>query len=362
MSFARIISLVLPLFPVLVLPPPPTSRPQKTSALVDAVQLQLTSAGVRWCSAFETLAGTTTKQSTFYLLPSLLLEPNNSQSSGPSSLTSSQELRPPSPGFSSDRSSSPASINRGDLDRLRELVGTQSSRERIRRNRAIAFLDWREVELAARGGAVWDAEKLMREGRDAPVNEGERRDQIGLDFSRRVGERREVLKKPVSHIRDNDVAFFLDSSPASPPQSFSRAADSSFASEPATPKCSQRYLPSNSSNSSSADSLLSPIRQDMDLASSYFGTSALAEAGDAARGSDNLRVIDPFHLPSLMSLVGLNLRLHLLPPPITAGVGVNEKSGGGTRSWMGTAMLFSALFVAGFVCGSQRVGIWRLAG
>ena len=67
-------------------------------------------------------------------------------------------------------------------------------------------------------------------------------------------------------------------------------------------------------------------------------------------------VADPFHFPTLLHLVGLNLRLALLPAPV-----LSTKQ---RRGWIGTAALFGVLFLAGVACGSGRVGlgVGRLGG
>ena len=184
------ISQLLPLFPVLLLPPPPTSKPQKTAALVHAVSQQLTSAGVRWTSAFGTLEDG--KRSPIYVLPSeVFAHRDGGESSGTSSLASSLELPPQSLSFSA-RSASPAPPS-GDLGRLRSLVRTSSAREQIRRNKTIAFLEWREIEVAATGGMLLEINNLPSDWAEKAYEEGEKKAQLHLDFSRRVAERRTML-------------------------------------------------------------------------------------------------------------------------------------------------------------------------
>lgn len=134
MHAARQISHLIPLRPVILLPPSP-GKPLKTAALVSAVAAQLLNAGVRWSGP------------ALSVLPSLLEESD-------------------------------------ELCRLRGVVRDGAL---LRRTRAIAFLEWREVEIAARGragptGAGRTVEEEREQGR-----------QSELEFSRRVAERRAEL-------------------------------------------------------------------------------------------------------------------------------------------------------------------------
>lgn len=104
-------------------------KPLKTTALCSAVASQLLNAGVRWSGSSLTI------------LPSLV---DDSE----------------------------------DLSRLRATVKDSAL---LRRTRAISFLEWREVEIAARG----------RTGGGGVV--GEQDGQGRLEFSRRVAERRGEL-------------------------------------------------------------------------------------------------------------------------------------------------------------------------
>lgn len=347
---ARTISQLLPLFPILLLPPSPTSKPQKTAALVHAVSQQLTSAGVRWTSAFGTLEDG--KRSPIYVLPSELFTfHDGSESSGPSSLASSLEL-PRSPTFST-RSASPLPPS-GDLARLRSLVRSSSAREQIRRNRTTAFLEWREVEVAARGGTLLEIDQLPSEWGEKAVEEGEKKAQLQLDFSKRVAERRAVLEakrveeagsqEARSEGGDDDGHLHLSTSTSSLSDLLLRR--SSLA-DPTTPRCSQRpsSLPSSQSSAQSNP-------DEMDIAGSYFPSPP-----PYPTSHPSLLESDPFHLPSLLTLVGVNFRLALLPPPAT---GQAEKQRRGVAGWVGTAALLSAVFLAGMVCGGGRVGgVWR---
>ncbi|KAI5480010.1 hypothetical protein MNV49_001975 [Pseudohyphozyma bogoriensis] len=331
-GLARTVSHVLPIFPILILPPSPTSRPQKTGALVQAVCAQLTSAGVRWTSAFETL-GDNNKFSPLYMLPSTLFNETDNGgagSSGPPSLSSSQELHPPSPTFST-RSASP--VSKGDLLRLQTLVSSHGCRERIHRNRVIAFLEWREVELAARGLSFSEVKALRH---DALINEGERLQQLGVDFSKRVAERRAILW-PAGRPANESYELTRDGSrgrPASCSPSPDPYVADSFLTDPTTPRCAQRPLPLSSE--SSADSFY--VQQTMADKGSYFANSATS----SIYGGESLLLpmADPFHLPSLLHLVGLNLRLHLLPLPNTT----ETKERRGLGGWVGTAVFVSAVY------------------
>ncbi|KAL8276831.1 hypothetical protein RQP46_010762 [Phenoliferia psychrophenolica] len=154
---ARQISHLLPLHPILILPPPPspTSKPQKTAQLILAVRSQLTRAGVRFSS------------------------PPSS-----SSTATLHVLSLPTPPLDSP-----------DLARLRSLTGTLSARQRLLSNHVLSFLEWREIEVAARGKhqvlsiESWSAAQRMTGGEQG-VEEGEQGPQLALDYSRRVAERR----------------------------------------------------------------------------------------------------------------------------------------------------------------------------
>lgn len=95
----------------------------------------------------------------------------------------------------------------------------------------------------------------------------------------------------------------------------------------------------------------------MSAAQSYFAVVAQDDGSPDLLSSISP---DPFHLPSLLHLVGLNLRLSLLPPPVLAA-GAKARGAG---AWLGTAVLFSAIFLAGVACGSGRAGglckeVWK---
>ncbi|KAM0752396.1 hypothetical protein T439DRAFT_207158 [Meredithblackwellia eburnea MCA 4105] len=424
-AYARTVSQVIPIFPVLVLQPSPTSKPQKTSALVAAVCQQLTSAGVRWIPAFPTLGDT--RPAPLYLISQEALDEqpedgaddeeaeedelegqhSGSESSsagtrsGPPSASSSQELPPlvPSPVNQSSaarytRSASPAGKN--DVQRLRALVSFPSSRERIRRNRAISFLEWREIEIAARGQTSYSIENLPVEWDDRAIDEGEHRDQLRLDFSKRVAERRRELlagKSGSGDMEDLDRTFVLpplpaatdgglrDFSPSSASEERHLRSESpfedaveprSFISDPMTPKCSQRPLPLSSSSLSSRsasrdNSHHQQQRQQQphhqQLSSSHISLfSSSPSFPESSFGIDSLLssslLDDPFHLPSLLHLVGLNLRLSLLPSPVLAATGPWKTKG--VVSWLGTAAMVSVLFLAGYVCGTGQAKVaWK---
>ncbi|SCV67485.1 BQ2448_5096 [Microbotryum intermedium] len=443
-ALARILSQIIPVFPILVLPPAPASiRPQKTTALVEAVVAQLDWAGVRWTAALDHQIGgsvrarATTKRgpSPLYLLPhELFTEKAFQDLNAPTSATDG--TAPPSPTFtasssngsapdgssSGSRSSSPATTT-GDLARLRTLVGTAGMRDRIRRANALAFLDWREIEIAAVGetkaaspasdegacdGANLNHEALNNDTDSLPTRQDVKARRDSLDFSRRVAERRLLLKtvgkgaltatRPSPSWVDLGVTTELlgalrrstheeatrrdpmtdsVSSLGSSNEGPSKAPASSSILEPDTPKCVSRSLPDSisptgRSHSNTLELGTASSQRDPTFVAPTSPARAMSAAGASRTNafvSDQLpSPFDPFHLPSLLHLVGLNLRLSLMPWPMQASQlpsedvekhsssarhshGYPSSASVGVRSWMSTAVIVGAVFLAGFFCG-----------
>ncbi|GAA6062202.1 hypothetical protein JCM10212_006483 [Sporobolomyces blumeae] len=498
LASARTVSHLVPILPVLVLPPSPTSKPQKTTALSNAMMQQLDSAGVQWIamSAFEPSQNESGPRSSpqrsqrdrrklsglgggpLTMLPNDLFvqhplthpslrnltssvsTPFSSASSfpptsypsptsdGPRSLTSSQELLPPfSPtftdrsddsnaadrrGFDSSRTSSiwsdsPSSRTRADerrragrsrdgrrgteptmqdLNRLSRVLSgvidddpeqdgeravqgglgpsstSRDVRSIFRRIRALSFLEWREVEVAARGIEPTSVESLPIEWQEKEVGKveglgGEQGKGVrrALDFSKRVAERRSILKgrrsprpdrRSVEDRFEDEVdreADVLDNSSDEDDRGEpggialdrrTTLGNSSSSQEPTTPKPGFRYLPTNSaaplstptptsssnassgsgsdgspssgSNSSnrrhedpdslSTSSYFPPYPPLPPLSASTVSIPSSSSTTDASASSASLlmmRSSDPFHFPALLHLVGLNLRLALFP-------------------------------------------------
>ncbi|GAA5924649.1 hypothetical protein JCM1841_006376 [Sporobolomyces salmonicolor] len=483
LALARPISHLLPIFPVLILPPSPTSKPQKTTALSNAVTQQLDSAGVRWLSAFaferrsdrspprRAMRKRSIGGGPLYMLPHDLFvqhppihphvhpapssshpttsAPSPSSEPGALSLSSSQELLlPPSPTLtttsslrsssraSSTRSSSPAGHHSTllDLHRLRRLMYSIVSPAKLRKARAITFLEWREVEVAARGCEVQEVERLPESWKERRFEGVESEDDLegggsggrrALDFSKRVAERRKALRAKeavagrsrttVNEANDEDVLDETDDDEADA-QSGGGATGrrrSSFA-DPATPKCAQRLLPvfssiSNSTSSSASTSPKEALQADDEFDPGYFppypavslrpssispppsslppdnGLSSSAAVSETSSSLASsllvLRGTDPFYLPSLLHLVGLNLRLALFHPASSASragsrwprkdtlasrdAGRLERMDGGpgegkdkiarssAASWWRTATIMGFVFTAGIVVGVQ---------
>ncbi|GAA5904270.1 uncharacterized protein JCM6883_006430 [Sporobolomyces salmoneus] len=473
-AFAKSVSHLLPILPILILPPSPTSKPQKTSALSNAVVQQLDSAGVRWLSieAFDrresrspTRKGCTKSSDIcggpISMLPHDLFvqhppahyasssstnreTPTNSfpsPNSEPTSLTTSQELPPLSPTFttasssyrssssraSSTRSLSPSSTNGRntanlhhltllDLHRLRRVLHSNSGPERVRRARAETFLEWREVEVAARGVEPVEIEFLPKEWEEKAVEcegtgKGGRR---GLDFSKRVAERRKALGRPSSTPDEPETRRIVpdeeedDGDVLDMKEDDHRRPSVSSAQDPTTPKPSFRHLPSTfaplstptptSSSSSSNESSSSSNRTSSSSARSpspsYFPPfpaaplsasivslpSTASDLTDSSKSSTAsivlLRTCDPFHLPSLLHLVGLNLRLALFRSDVPRGDtrslketeqeeeekrsssssrSSSAKTNSNTNGWWKTFAVFSVVFAAGVVAGIQVV-------
>ncbi|KAM0787602.1 hypothetical protein ACM66B_003670 [Microbotryomycetes sp. NB124-2] len=431
-AYAKALSHVIPLFPVLVLPPNPSSKLQKTHMLVSAVTQQLTTAGVRWVSAID-CHDRKSRTPALHLLPHELFTlpeyehvPSNT-ATGPSSLTSSQELAPPPSPTSStrppssvgSRSSSPTGTH--DLVRLRTFVNTLTSRERIRKLKALSFLEWREVEVAARGHQLAKIESLPVEWNETAAAScdgsmtGDRGKDGEIEFSKRVAERRialaarnrtEVASTRLHLSAETAGAVAASDSPVPPPRrrdtlTATRDADSDrgegehdqargptgrsgdYFNQPqsssltelaaTTPRPAPLSL--SSSSTTTTRSSLNPT------ASHGVGSPLLQESfvlSGVSSPSNSMMLLhsgDPFHLPSLLHLVGLNIRLALLPASLRPrhpawrafdehgaaeqGCGGNGKSfddrdsvGTRLRQWFSTAALFGLVFVAGMVCGA----------
>lgn len=292
-------------------------------------------------------------------------------------MSSSQEFVPPSPSCftpsATSRSSSPAVV--GDLHRLRTLVSTTKAQDRLKAARVASFLGWRELELAARGCEGVPVEALPRRWGERAVtglrgwderNAGRRE----LDFSRRVAERRVAIQaRGHSAPALTSSAFFGCSSvnegtvhgsdiltrPRSP-RSLSSDSDASslhHSVDPTTPRCVQSALPPLSSNESSrgsrsADEEAEALRE---KAASYFALPRdLERQGSAGRVAVAGAGVDPFHLPSLLQLVGLNLRLALLPGSAGEGeLGSRAKSRGGQVGWLGRGVVLIGVFIGKWV-------------
>ncbi|GAA5940049.1 uncharacterized protein JCM15063_001685 [Sporobolomyces koalae] len=463
-AVASAISPILPILPILILPPAPTSKPQKTSALSHAVIQQLDSAGVRWLSilsldrresrspprtgctkAAEICGGPLT------MLPHDLFvqhspvhpvsrDPSSGQtssfpspSSGPTSLTSSQELPPLSPTFTSftasDRSSSRASSIRSlspistgrntanlhrltlqDLYRLRRILHSTDSPLKLRRARAETFLEWRDVEIAARGLEPRRLEDLPQTWAERPIasQEVQVSERRGLDFSKRVAERRKELgvaaeaNDEISHQLedDDDDGDVLDMDEADKWSKNRRfSIPGPYLQDPTTPKPSCRHLAntcsasietvapalSDSSSSSSASSRsLARSAQAASCAArspspSYFpyfppaplssSIGSLSSSSDASNSSLLiLRSSDPFHFPSLLHLVGLNLRLALFRPledercPHPTEPNADDLRASSGRTWWRSFAMFTVVFAAGVVAGIQAVDRFERSG
>lgn len=339
----------MPIFPILLLPP--SSKPQKTSALIHAVCQQFDSAGVSYTPAFESLGDT--KRSPLYVLPSELFE-GSDPSSGTSSLASSQELPHPS-----TISPHPHEGFSRDLSRLRTLVSSPSCQERIKRTKVLSFLiNWREVEVAARGIAPISVQSLPSAWNDRQLETTQKQGQQELDFSKRVAQRRSTLT------RDNMHSLGSGGLNIESPQGenlwrqkgepFDYFSLSSQPLDPMTPRCSSH----NSSQPTSSHS---------DAVSTYEANSLFLHPlpRPAVGSRDNYSVlvvqhdpstVDPFHLPSFIHLVGLNLRLAFLPNSLRPNHSSNVKTG---AQPLLTLAVVTGAFVIGLFCGRGNLLLWK---
>ncbi|BGO91281.1 hypothetical protein NBRC10512_008227 [Rhodotorula toruloides] len=481
---ARPISHLIPLIPVLILPPSPTGKAQRTTALSQAVQDQLDGAGVRWVPARQSPRGRTSVGGALYMLPSDLFArhdaqqlehdaPDSSPTSegGPpssSSLSSSQELLPPSrlssapastageaSGAHSLAASAPSSTRSSeslssrssshrrypytslfstsdalssslaDLTRLQRLLHAPSSHDYLRKERARAFVEWREVEVAARGVNVRAVESLPAEWGEEAVKwtsgeesgeEGEGRrggKRTELEFSKRVAVRRQALSRPVTGATsiaesglspvddDGDVLAASDDEDAhdSPLAEHHDSLGTSFTNEPLTPRCATRDLPvplasiatvvlgaETSPTGSATDEGYFPRYSSPSPACSHArphlddvlesSTSSLQSSNASGASILVLPSSDPFHLPSLLHLVGLNLRLSVFAPALSPATSTGSarsvesaseddaaskgeqgrekrQASRGGWGWLRTTAVLSLVFAAGIAVGTQ---------
>ncbi|GAA6022587.1 hypothetical protein JCM10207_003915 [Rhodosporidiobolus poonsookiae] len=431
LNFARPLSRLIPLYPVLILPPSPTGKPQKTSALEQAVREQLDTAGVRWVPAVPSREKEPRGMGELYMLPhdlfvhhapvhpaasstpasapssfagdSAPVSAGSTQASSPAtedppttSLTSSQELPPPpmSPTFTSSssfgpRSASPASSSRSpsissrssshrraahtsqharysnslaSLYALQVLVHSAESPARVRAERARQFLEWREVEVAARAGeaAKVTERQLEQWGEEVVSPGGGGAARANVDFSRRVAERRAAIRARDAstaetvhalhrHSVDDDGDVLDDDSDdderagASLRYDRGGTARNSFSAfsygtasssmDPTTPRVSYRPLPFAGASSSgyfpappapsSTTTSSAPLSDSIPSLGSSSGKESDASGGASDLGASSILVLpaaatDPFHLPSLLHLVGLNLRLAVFSPALAS--------------------------------------------
>ncbi|BGP31724.1 hypothetical protein JCM10296v2_003498 [Rhodotorula toruloides] len=483
-ALARPISHLIPLLPVLILPPSPTGKPQRTTALSQAVQDQLDSAGIRWVPARPSPRGRANVGGALYMLPGDLFARHDAQDfvddaprssptseGGPpssSSLSSSQELLPPSQISSappstageasgarslaasapsstrsseslSSRSSShrrypPTSLfstsdalssSLADLTRLQHLLHAPSSPDYLRKERARAFVEWREVEVAARGITVRGVETLPVEWGEETVrwtsgeeSGGEGEGQRGgkrteLEFSKRVAVRRQTLSRRTTSAPltagpgqsgvddDGDVLAASDDEEAhdSPAAKHHDSLGTSFTNDPLTPRCVTRDLPvplasmatvvlgaETSPTGGDANEGYFPRYSSPSPARSHTAphldnvlessTSSLQSSNASGASILVLPSSDPFHLPSLLHLVGLNLRLSIFAPALSPATSSGTASSLDSASeddassqreerrekrqasrggwgWLRTTAVLSLVFAAGVAVGTQ---------
>jgi hypothetical protein len=226
-----------------------------------------------------------------YLLPNHHFESENQ-------LCSSQEISPPE-----STSSYPPLRTTSDLEELRDLVSS-SHQDHLRRKRGESFLVWREVEIAARGYSLRPVESLPSQWNDTEV-EFEQRDSVRyqLRFSRRVAERRLVTNSTATIGRSPSPDLEFSTITAHPHDDPSDTTTTPYTPLPPspvvdqpTPRCQQRSLPPRFPPLS-----CNPL------------PTATATATSFAQQSHLIPICDPFHLTSLLQLVGLNLRFIVTP-------------------------------------------------
>ncbi|BGP15796.1 hypothetical protein JCM10213v2_003785 [Rhodosporidiobolus nylandii] len=298
---------------------------------------------------------------------------------------------------------------------LQGLLHSPEAPAQLRRERAKQFCEWREVEVAARGAVMGRVKDLPEAWGESALEVEEGRREV--DYSRRVAERRAALATSPSRISpasaerqsafQDDADVLADSddeadegfgSPVSSERyergrsSTARNSFSLSSMDPTTPRVSHRTLPplgvtaldgsgyfpsfppppSTSSAPPSEDPLATSF-----VSASSSGVDSSAAASSASTASSILFLpgasSDPFHLPSLLHLVGLNLRLAVLSPSFASpplsptasvsGSGSEEKKPRAAAerasgwSWARTAAVFGLVFAAGVVVGVQAASV-----
>ncbi|TKA55205.1 hypothetical protein B0A53_02175 [Rhodotorula sp. CCFEE 5036] len=537
-ALARPVSRLVPLFPVLLLPPPPSGKSQKTNALCHAVQEQLNGADVRWLPA-SSLGKNSRRRSggggggPLFMLPHDLFAqqpppvfdshagpcgdsppfsaPLSSRDS-PNSLASSQEVfalppTPHSPALTAMSSAPPSSIGTGeerpgrhgarresgggggvrsllasglpstragssvsrsdsrrrsqqrrrrghrggggghsstqggggssssesdstsdsrhmygsstslaDLKRLQFMLHDPSLSDTLRHLVARAFLEWREVEIAAMANgssrdfptaetradlpSEW-GETLLENERGAFQDTGVNA-RKGLDFSRRVAERRQALRalaapppqsrgvlgseRAQTQTQTEEEDEEAEGAPITASTTRESTTSSAYWTDPTTPRCIQRGLPSFVGGTAGATDLnraggdgYFPATSSASVpwldSASEFASSSTEEEGQQPTTAPRplspsslvyLSPADPFHLPSLIHLVGLNLRLAFDPAAALARSATSptpadeETAAEGTKStsvwsWWRTAATVGLVFAAGVAIGAHVI-------
>ncbi|GAA5885658.1 hypothetical protein JCM6882_007515 [Rhodosporidiobolus microsporus] len=326
---------------------------------------------------------------------------------------------------------------------LQALIHSPSAPAELRRERARQFIEWREVEVAARGARVGAVEDLPREWEEKAMRSKGEDEQGGgrreIDFSKRVAERRRALgaggvaaasrAEKVEHDDDDVLASSSDEDEGDEEaeddpsaghsyvggtarNSFSYSYTSAASMDPTTPRVSHRPLaafsafddagvdPAASSSNGTGSGYFPPFppppsSDDAPHLSASFtsssgsgGTFSTFSGPSSAMAASSILLLplaasDPFHLPSLLHLVGLNLRLAVFSPSFSAaqsphasamwewqdaqreqregeprrerekGAGGRGKVGGGWGTWIGAAAVVGLVFAAGVAVGAQ---------
>lgn len=215
--------------------------------------------------------------------------------------------------------------------------------------------------MAARGIVPIAVQSLPSAWNDRRLETTQNQEQQELDFSKRVSQRRSTLTR--EQMRFPGSGGLNIESPQGEDlwrqktEPFDYFSLSSQPLDPMTPRCSS-YNPSQPSSSHS------------DAVPTYEANSLFLHPlpRPAVGSRDNFSVLvvqhdpsalDPFHLPSFIHLVGLNLRLVFLPNSLRRNDGGNVKTLAGAQPLLTLAVVTGA-FVIGLFCG--RGGsflVWR---
>ena len=309
-----------------------------------------------------------------------------------------------------------SSTSLADLKRLQFILHDPSLSDTLHQLAALVFLEWREVEIAAAAAAVANGssrelstaepradlpsewgETLLEDERGASRDMGTNT-RKALDFSRRVAERRRALQASAPATQSRGIADLeqtetetqedeAEGAPITASTTRESTTSSAYWTDPTTPRCIQRGLPSFAGGVGGATTVdragggegYFPSTSNagvpwLDSASEFASpsTEEVEQPTSAPRPLSPTSLVylspaDPFHLPSLVHLVGLNLRLAFDP---AAGLARSASSSAATDaeaageevakstsvwSWWRTAATVGLVFAAGVAIGAHVI-------
>lgn len=295
---------------------------------------------------------------------------------------------------SDSRSQYGSSTSLADLKRLQAILQHPDSPTTLRRLAVQTFLEWRDIEIAAHGGPLLDSlvtipatwgEQLLEDGDEGVrPRSGRSGKRLRLDFSKQAAERRRILQASSRDaLRDpREVLTYnggfrpetgepedtTEGAPITATTTRESTLTASYWTDPTTPRCMQRALPRPTLSGSPS------------ISESYFPANGAPWATSPSRADDqpaavahprpgsptpkiaaqllHLSSADPFHLPSLIRLVGLNLRLVFGSAsvlPVTSAVHTKDEASAATTNvtWWRTLATVGLVFATGMALGAR---------